>query len=82
MQLCQNHLKNDRLATSLIKAVDIIIQRDLLVDQKINEAHIPVEFLNAFLENVRVTRDMQKLNSYVDLFCDMLHFEEDRIRER
>ena len=82
LQLCRNHLKNDRLAISLIKTVDLIVQNDLLVEEQITQAHIPVEFLNLFMENVRVTKDMTKLNAYVDFFCDMLQFEEDRIRER
>ena len=80
--LCENHLRNDRLATSLIKAVDLLVQNELFEDEGLREAHVPVEFLNAFLANVRVTKDIQKLNAYVDLFCDMLQFEEDRIRER
>jgi len=80
--LCQNHLKNDRLATSLIKTIDLAVQNDLFDDEGLREAHIPTEFLDAFLANVRLTKDYQKLNVYVDLFCDMLQFEEDRVRER
>lgn len=82
LHLCKNHLKNDRLATSLIKTVDLVVQNDLLCEEHITQAHIPVEFLNLFMENVRVTRDMTKLHAYVDVFCDLLQFEEDRIRER
>ncbi len=41
-----------------------------------------LEFLNLFLDNVKVTKDMSKLISYIDLFCDMMQFENDRIRER
>jgi len=80
--LCENHLRNDRLATSLIKTVDLLVQNELFEDEGLREARVPVEFLNAFLANVRVTKDIQKLNAYVDLFCDMLQFEEDRVRER
>ncbi len=43
---------------------------------------MPVEFLNAFLPNVRVTKDNHKLYTYVDLFCDMLKSEEDLVSER
>ena len=82
MNLCNNHLKNDRLATSLVKTVDIIVQNDLLKNEIIKEAKIPVEFLEAFLDNVKVAKDMGKLNAYIDLFCDFMQFEEDRIRER
>ena len=82
LELCKSHLKNDRLATSLIKSVDLMVQNDLLNSKLISDKHIPVEFMNTFLANVKVTRDMQKLTSYVDLFCDMLQFDEERIRER
>lgn len=82
LNLCQNHLKNDRLAASLIKTVDLTIQNDLLAGDELMEAHIPVHFLDAFLVNVKITKDMTKLNAYIDLFCDILQFEEDRIRER
>lgn len=82
LQLCNTNLKNDRLGTSLIKTVDLIVQNDLLFDEEINEAKIPVEFLSVFMSNVKSTKDMTKLNAYVELFCDMLQFEDKYIRER
>lgn len=82
LNLCQSHLANDRLSTSLIKAVDLLIQNDFLSDEFIRSNHLPLKFLVEFLNNVKVTRDMQKMISYIDLFADMLQFEEERIRER
>jgi hypothetical protein len=80
--LCGTHLRNDRLSSSLVKAVDLIIQNGFLNDESLKSYNYPVQFLNLFLENVKVTKDMQKLFSYVDFFCDMLQFTEDRVRER
>ena len=82
LNLCQSHLANDRLSTSLIKAVDLLIQNDFLSDEYIRSNHLPLKFLVEFLNNVKVTRDMQKMIAYIDLFADMLQFEEERIRER
>ena len=82
LTLCKTHLKSDRLSSSLVKTVDLIIQNDYLNDDILNDKNYPLEFLNLFLENVKVTKDMSKLISYIDLFCDMLQFENDRIRER
>ena len=82
LQLCSKNLKNDRLSSSLIKTVDLMIQNNLLSQETVRAKNLPVAFLNTFLENVKLTRDMQKLISYVDLFCDFLQFEEDKIRER
>lgn len=80
--LCRQHLKGDRLSSSLIKAIDIIIQNGLLFNQTLVDMNYPVEFLNVFLENVKLTRDMQRLISYTDFFCDMLQFNDDKLRER
>lgn len=84
LNLCQTHLKNDRLSASLIKSVDLIVQNGFLNDEKMEKFR--TEFLCLFLENVRVTKDMQKLHAYVDFFCDMLQFNNDgennKIRER
>jgi hypothetical protein len=82
LNLCKTHLKSDRLSSSLVKAVDLIIQNEYLNDDILSNKNYPLEFLNLFLENVKVTKDMSKLISYIDLFCDMLQFEKDRIRER
>jgi tubulin-specific chaperone D len=87
LNLCRTHLKNDRLSSSLIKTIDLIVQNGFLNDDTLKKYRI--EFLNLFLENVRVSKNVQKLNAYVDFFCDMLQFEstenevkENRVRER
>ena len=80
LQLCRTSLRNDRLSSSLIKTVDLMVQNNLLSDDSVRE--YPAQFLSAFLDNVKVTRDMQKLISYVDLFCDFLQFEAERVREK
>jgi len=82
LTLCQHHLTNDRLSTSLIKSVDLIIQNEFLNDDFIRNEHLPHRFLVVFIENAKVTKDMQKLLAYIDLFADMLQFDEERIRER
>ena len=81
--LCRTNLKNDRLSSSLIKSVDLIVQNGFLNDDNLKKFRL--EFLNLFLENVRVTKDMQKLHAYVDFFCDMIQFNnegENKVRER
>lgn len=50
--LCRSNLKGDRLSSSLIRSVDLIIQDGLL--KNLNE--FPVLFLNVFLENVNTTK--------------------------
>ncbi len=80
--LCQNHLTNDRLSTSIIKTVDLIIQNDFLNQDLIKSDHIPFKLITIFIDNVKVTKDMQKLIAYIDLFADMLQFEEERVREK
>ncbi len=89
LNLCRTHLKNDRLSSSLIKTIDLIVQNGFLNDETLKKYRI--EFLNLFLENARVSKNVQKLNAYVDFFCDMLQFEsnsldseikENRVRER
>lgn len=82
LTLCKQNLKSDRLSASLIKAVDLILQNGLMSDQVLIDANYPYEFLNVFLENVRLAKDMQRLISYTDFFCDMLQFEDPKIRER
>ncbi len=37
---------NDRLVTSLIKVVDLLVQNELFEDEGLREAHVPVEFLS------------------------------------
>ena len=80
LSLCKTSLKNDRLSASLIKSVDLIVQNGFLNDPKLKR--YPVEFLSLFLENVKVTKDMQKLFSYIDFFCDMLQFNSDNDKEK
>ncbi len=57
-----------RLSLSLIKSMDIILQNGLQIPNL-------KEFLVVFLNNVKLTRDMTKLISYIDLFCDILLVE-------
>lgn len=80
--LSRSHLKVDRLSSSLIKTVDLIIQSGLLSNDKLADGNYPLQFLEIFLENVKTTKDMQRLTSYVDFFCDMLQFTENQIRQR
>ena len=54
-----------RLATSLIKTVDLIVQNSMQIERL-------DEFLAVFLANVKLTKDMAKLSLYIDLFCDVL----------
>jgi hypothetical protein len=82
LELCKKHIKNERLGFSLVKAVDLVIQNDFLDSNLTDNSQYPNEFLTVFLENVKTTRDMSKLNAYVDVFCDMIQFEQDRVRER
>jgi hypothetical protein len=52
LALCRSNLKSDRLSSSLIRAVDLIIQDGLL--EKFPE--LPSLFLNVFVENVSTTK--------------------------
>lgn len=80
--LCQAHLKVDRLSNSLIKTIDLLVQNDFFLNPILNsDINYPLEFLNLFLENVKLTKDMQRLISYTDFFCDMLQFEDEKIRK-
>jgi tubulin-specific chaperone D len=81
LALCASHLKNDRMGTSLIKSVDLLIQNGLLNNEKCEDdaTSVPNEFLNLFLENAKISKDMSKLIAYVDLFCDMLQFDEPQL---
>jgi tubulin-specific chaperone D len=86
LSICSSHLKNDRMGVSLIKSVDLLIQNGLLNESLVGESgeskNVRNEFLNIFLENVKLSKDMSKLIAYVDLFCDMLQFDDERIRQR
>lgn len=50
--LCRVNLKLDRLSSSLIRAVDLVVQDGLLK----NLPEFPTLFLNVFLENVNTTK--------------------------
>jgi hypothetical protein len=82
LELSKKYIKNERLGFSLVKTIDLIIQNDFLNINLIDNHQIPNDFLTIFLENVRTTRDFAKLNMYINLFCDMIQFEKDRVRER
>lgn len=80
--LCQVHLKVDRLSSSLIKTVDLLVQNEFFSNPILKtDKNYPLEFLNLFLENVKQTKDMQRLISYTDFFCDMLQFNDEKIRK-
>ncbi|CAF1120944.1 unnamed protein product, partial [Brachionus calyciflorus] len=82
LNLSRVHLKIDRLSCSLIKTVDLLIQNDLFSNPILTEdINYPLEFLTLFLEHVKLTKDMQRLISYTDFFCDMLQFDDEKIRK-
>ncbi|RMZ99376.1 tubulin-specific chaperone D [Brachionus plicatilis] len=82
LALCKVHLKVDRLSSSLIKTVDLLVQNDFFANGVLNaDKNYPLEFVELFLENVKVTKDMQRLTSYTDFFCDMLQFDDEKVRK-
>lgn len=75
LNLCQSNFKaassDTRLATSLIKSYDLIVQNSLVsATFELNE-----QFIVIFLANVKQTKDMTRLIMYIDLFCDLLLLE-------
>jgi tubulin-specific chaperone D len=81
VKISQENCKNERLITSLIKTIDLILQYNLLNDDELINEDIPTEFFNVFLENCRKSSDIQKIMTFIDFLCDMLQFK-DRLKER